>query len=943
MGIHIQQINQIEGGFLKSIDEGALRMVLDNMQKTQYSHPEKSTVRELASNCIDAIRERDLALAIITGKTTVEEHFVNLEGPEYKDSHFDHMYYDPQWLSDDPNVYITYKEGSTIEKDKLIIRDNGVGIWGKRLEGYFNIAFSTKRLSRFGLGRFGIGAKAALSTGVPYYVVTSRYNGKEIKFNVYSYQVEPVSPPFNMATGQQNPTVMVGGMQCPYTKTDQKNGLEIVLEIKKHNKQKYIDAVKSQLLYFDNIVFTTEQSNGVISRVDVAAKILYEDDIMILSENKMYSKPHILINKVNYGNIDFQELELEDKMGNISIKFKPEEVSLKPSREDVIWDDVTRVNIVNRFKQVQAASEVLLQKELNQTDFMKWIKSCVLVKNRINTEQSDSLIARLAKLVDLKGYVPLFKPDPQFKLDRTLFAGIKARKIFYKQERHGSSWQTKVMREQIGLDDLTGSLPVLVQQGDTSWIRDRYLLDNVFGDGFITIWLNETEVQKPVAGEQLTEEDVEKLYQSRKAALFNHAKDTAIDLKWFDPLDIDLSSLSKSNEKAEKVVDRVLQRWNSFNKHILASEGLQKYESFEVPDSYKNNQKQEENTDGEVVKKESEVQTQEARLSAEQRRKLSGKTILFTPRVNPYNSRDKNLYEWDKQEIEVSKIDEWENDEVFYSSDDNASLLQLAAFITRPDDEQLLSPRKWEEIKFSSNQSGPAAPYTETERHCSYTTAYDGADVRLIKVAKDRVKYYLDFKHIHRFFHQVTKNKVLTMSNALIRWNTARYIHQHLSQLQFLNHFHPFNEEMHRLYHSLRRYCTEHYREVASHAGKYKGIESVEYDDMIRHLDKVTELQVFVQEHRDDTEAIAKMVKSLFGTGLEGAVTDGCGIDMNMRDIVHKLLDYAEPIKTMLNQMPVLTGEVGCDEDGVILALPTMTEELETEIRNYIQFKQTGQ
>jgi chaperonin GroEL (HSP60 family) len=104
---------------------------------------------------------------------------------------------------------------------------------------------------------------------------------------------------------------------------------------------------------------------------------------------------------------------------------------------------------------------------------------------------------------------------------------------------------------------------------------------------------------------------------------------------------------------------------------------------------------------------------------------------------------------------------------------------------------------------------------------------------------------------------------------------------------------------------------------------------------MIRHLDKVTELQVFVREHPEDSQAIANLVRELFGTGLENTVTDGCGIDMNIRDIIHKLLDYAEPIQVMLNQMPILTGQ---DAEGHSV----ISEELETEIRNYIQFKQAG-
>lgn len=934
MAIHTQQVNQIEGGFAKEIDKGSERMVFDNLQRTQYSYPEKSTVRELTSNGIDSIRERDIAISIISGKSTIADHYVVLEGDEYKDSYFDHMYYDPQWLSDDPNVYITYKEGSMLEKDKIIIRDNGVGLWGKRLEGYFKLAWSSKRLSRFGLGKFGIGAKAPLSTGVPYYKVITRYNGREMIFDVYSYQVVPTVPRLNMQTGQENPSLTLSnGAQCYYQPTTEKNGLEIILETKKHHKQRYIDAVKSQLLYFQNIVFKLEASNGVVEQVEVSAKILYEDDIMILSDNKLYSKPHILINKVNYGNIDFQELELEDKMGNISIKMRPEEVSVSPSREHVLWDEITREMIIKRFKEVQAVSEGLLQKELNQSDFMKWLKACIVVKNKINTEQADGLVARLAKLVDLQNYVPVYKPDPEFKLDRNLFAGVKARKIYYKSERHGSKYETKVAREQVGLSDLVNeNIPVLIQRSDTNWMRDRYLLDTLYPEGFITIWLNNTEVEYPVVTETMTEEDAEKIYIGRKQALFTHAKDTALELRWLNPL-VDERSQAQYVKEANEAIERVLNRWNKLNKYVLESEGLQHYESFEVPENYLKNQTE---TEEGTVKQEAEVQTREAQLSAEERRKLSGKTILFTPRIASYENKAKELYTWDKMEIPVAEIDEWKNPEVFYSSDDNASLLQLAAFITRPGSDPFSQIGTGQ---FAKDRHGNDSEIT------AYRTAYDGnPTVKLIKVAQNRIKYYLDFKHIHQFFAQVnTKNKTITMSNALIRWNTARYVHQYLSQLRFLENFKSFNEEYATLYQQMKNYAGLYYREVGNYTGKYKEIKSAEYDDMIKHLDKVTELQVFVREHKDDSQAIANLVRELFGTGLENTVTDGCGIDMNIRDIVHKLLDYAEPIACMLNQLPALTGQtLYCDNTDNSIPAPPLTEELETEIRNYIEFKRAG-
>jgi hypothetical protein len=928
MAIHEVQVTQIEGGFTKKIDKDSERMIFDNLQKTQYSHPEKSTVRELASNGIDAIRERDIAKSILTGKSKIEDHFVQREGSEYSNSQFDPVYYDLKWLSDEPRVFIRYIEGSALEKDKVIISDYGVGLYGRRLSGYFNLGFSTKRLSRFGLGKYGIGAKAALSTGVPFYTVRNYYNGTESHFNVYNNQVVPIIPKFNLETGQENPCFELEGITCHYKNTTRLNGLEVELEVKKHHKQKYIDAVKSQLLYFDNVVFQVEAHNGTMETIQVRASILYEDDIMILSDNQMYSKPHILINRVNYGNVDFLELELEDKTGNISIKFKPEEVDVNPSREHVMWGDLTRESIKKRFQEVQKSAEIMLQKELQETDFMKWLRACIAVKNKLGTEQTNTLVGRLSKLVDLSNYSPKYKPDPQFILNGMLFAGVAVRKVTGKIERRGSMRIMRVDRSVAGLTDLvSGDIPVFVQLGNTNVLRDRYLLEDVHQAGFVTIWLNETEVEQPVIPEGVTDEqrqEIEKSYIRKKDMLHRQALEAAFELKLvlrgdFIPRKIE-----------ESFVEMILERWRKLNYYILTSEGIRMYDDIEVPEVFKerNNGKEEDGT----ISREEEVQSEEAKVSAEARRKLEGKTILFTPRI----SSDKDqLYDWHKLEIPVGNIDNWNNSEVYYSSDDDSSLLQLAAFITRPAENIASRVRYKNEELVASPEGKEMYDYDANDRTVTISklTAFEGPiEVKLIKVARDRVKYYRDFKHIRNFFAEVTKNKVITMSSKLIKWNTARYIYQHIEKLAFLSNFSQFHAENHQTYHQLYKYMVDHYRSVGDYKNKFKELEGEEYDDMIKHMDKVSELQIFVSENKGDAEAITKVVQELFGTGTENLISDGCALDMNIRNMLHQLLEYAEPLSTMLNEMQVLT------------AHPTgnIDEDLETEIRNFIAFKQAG-
>lgn len=306
MAIIQEQTKEMQGGFSKKIDSGGAKLMFDVLQKSQYAYPIKSAVRELLSNGLDSISEKNMAREILIGRKKVSDYFVEIEGELYKDSHFDPDYYDLAWLDRKNEVSITYVQGSMMGKDKVVIEDTGVGLGGKRLEKYFDLGFSTKRLSKLPLGKFGVGAKSPLSIGMQFYTVESRYNGKLFRFNIYEHTIDSIIPKFNLATGQENESVLFGAgtgeeYTVYYEKTEQKNRFSIIIEAKKHHMQQYIDAVKSQMLYFDDIVCKIQHENGAIEFIDYKAKILYEDEHIVMSDNQYFTAPHLLLNRVNYG------------------------------------------------------------------------------------------------------------------------------------------------------------------------------------------------------------------------------------------------------------------------------------------------------------------------------------------------------------------------------------------------------------------------------------------------------------------------------------------------------------------------------------------------------------------------------------------------------------------------------------------------------------------
>lgn len=929
MAIHQEQKQEVQG-FKKEIEQSALGMILDNMQVSQYQYPQKSTVRELVSNALDAVREKEIALSILSGKTKVEDHYIHRDEALYKDSNFDPSYYNPQWLWSDSTklqpkhdwvfgkksntIYVTYTDGGDRDKDKLIIEDFGVGLGAKRIEGYFKIGWSSKRNTKEALGKYGIGAKAALSAA-PFYTMKSRYNGREYSFQIYPHDIVSITPQFNMTTGKSNGVhLFENGALIYYTDTDQPNGTTIEVDAKKHHKNLYLDAVKSQLLYFDNVEFRVRNSAGGMDIIPVKAEIIYEDDCIVLSDNTQYSKPHLLINKVNYGYVDFRELELEDKMGNIGIKVAAEEVTVNPSRESVIWNEETRATVVKRFKEVVDIAGAMVNKQLKVDDIIEWIKACSEIEYRY--KNSDSIIGRLSRIVDLNGVSIRFSRDERIGYSKRFLDLLDIRTVQLKEERAGSSLKYHIKRIDTNFEDIAGGKPIITMTTGSHFAKDKYLLQKVYPEGFISVRLRQFKYNED--GEQIDGDEM-------TAAM--HTVYEEIAANW----------ATRKKDKAE-VYAELQATAKAIEEFIMESRHIIPYDSIVVPDNY----------DGsdtvEIVNDLKE--SREAQMSLDARRKLEGTMPIYTPRVSfdshktMYDGQNiTRLYDWQKIELPVASIDEWTEEEVFYATDKvigqegtkdvlESELLHLAALITRPyeDKKASLAVKDYQTLPADFNKwVNGSSPYLLTH--------FITPKVKLIKIAQERRKYFLDFKPIQRFFLDI-KNKVLTMSNALIRWNTARTLHQHFDKLKFLENYDLFHHKHCTTYRNLKRYVETNYREVGSIANgnNYYGIKEKSFEDLVNHCDKVMKLQLLVREQKSNPELIAKAVTEMFNP--EQEVIDGCAIDITLYDQMMELVEYATPIHTLLNELYVLTKVPASNQEH----LP-IRESLEHDIKEYLTFK----
>lgn len=390
----------------KTIHEGSESIMFSVLQETQYMYPVKSSVREIVSNSLDSVNERNNSLKIMNGEIEESDLFIEKEGTEFKESKFDSSYYDPKWLSEDDTITIRYIENDTETRDKIEFIDNGVGLGGDRLIKYFSLGFSTKRLSKNQLGSFGLGAKSLLATGVEFYTVTSRYNGREYKFDVYKDHVMPAIGRFEEDGTENKLETFYNDYKTYYRKTDKLNAVIVDAEVKRHRKQDYIGAIENQLGYIDNIVLfmkDKEYANYDTQR-NIKNNILFSTDKILVGESDYYAKPQILLTpgtdspiKISYGPINFDELEMKRYGGNVSFIMNINEVDVTPSREHVIWNTKTRNAIKNMFETAQETVADVIAEKLKDE---KYLSQHLTLLESFKSKNSIDGLAELYKVID---------------------------------------------------------------------------------------------------------------------------------------------------------------------------------------------------------------------------------------------------------------------------------------------------------------------------------------------------------------------------------------------------------------------------------------------------------------------------------------------------------------------------------------------------------------
>ncbi len=186
-------------------------------------------------------------------------------------------------------------------------------------------------------------------------------------------------------------------------------------------------------------------------------------------------------------------------------------------------------------------------------------------------------------------------------------------------------------------------------------------------------------------------------------------------------------------------------------------------------------------------------------------------------------------------------------------------------------------------------------------------------------------KFLKKHKHIDDFY-KIQNNNFKGMSSWMVDWTTAKLIHENMDQIKFMRNYDLFNKEIADLFNELKTYKESFFHEnykdqVIKYSNSDKFLENI-----FEYSAKVSELQLFIREHVDKPEEIKQKSLDLFGIN---SINNSIGYNLEMYDKLQILLNYAESVKALFNNITLLTD----------IKKPAISFETETLIKEVIQSK----
>jgi hypothetical protein len=765
------------------------------------------------------------------------------------------------------------------------------------------LGYSTKRNTSENFGAFGLGAKAALSTGVDFYTIETIYNGMRFKCNCFNYKTDFIIPAFNVESGKTNPFVTFSdGTKVYYVPTESTNQTTVSFGVKKHNRSKFEEAVEEQLMYFDNVNFKIidVEDNNYERNVDFKAEILYNSTNLIVSDSYYFNKPHIVLVKdqnattgINYGYIDFKELEMEQMYGSVAFKcparqvitnddgtetILQEGVDVTPSREKVIWNEATKKYIKGVIQAAAQEASDMIQEELKETDFLKWVDACRSVITGNSSE--NRILNKLSRIVNKDDLKPKYEPDPRIKYGTAnkLFEGLQIMKPYV--SRSEGIKRDKCLDWQ-GFD----AKHFYEREDNWSKYKDMYLM-----------------------------EDKESNYNTHHVTTYSI---TDLDAK-FNPLIAKATGDVQAKLIKEKA--RVTAKRSAIVKLIEASEWYKCYDDIEVPEDWLQGRKDEESQEEEKAKFSS--------LTPSERREIEKRIVAYTLR---YDDRKNDKFTMDK--IEPKTIDLMNSKyRTYYCTREDEGKMKKAALLLKN-----IQPSHCKVYPNSNKSSwdkdyhwpvfwfdNPPVRFMKYNSDCEYEDWATDSQVwdapQFIRVSENKVKFIKknpNVRHIDEFFLQTNDNNEYIMDETLVKYYTA-YKLEKINDFQFLQGLGCIHEQLQKDYCELQDLRNNNYSEWG-----FRNVREMA-PAITTHMDKLYEFQKFCNEC-DDAEMIQEKSRELF---VLSDITNARAADLDILAKYDNIVEFAEEIKPLMDELNCLNGRE-CE----------MSPTLEKELRVYLRAK----
>jgi hypothetical protein len=307
---HILQEGTTQETVKMSLDLDSAQVLMQMLSKNLYSDSIGSTIRECASNALDSHRRAG---------------------------------------SDKP-IIVSFKRNSQADTYEFAVEDFGIGLDADDVVNIISkYGKSTKRNSNTELGMMGLGFKAPLAYSSSFYFV-ARKGGMERKYMMYE--------------GEDTNSIDLLYERA----TDEPNGVKVIVPVNYSDRYHFVNKIKEQLAYFENVYFDVDGSWGGVSNDFTIYRAEHFQYSSLATNNDM----HLCLDNVSYP-IDW------DKLGINRIGIK---LALRFSLSDGLFPTPNR----EALRYTQEAKQVILNKIATVADvFMTKFNEAITTQSDIKS------------------------------------------------------------------------------------------------------------------------------------------------------------------------------------------------------------------------------------------------------------------------------------------------------------------------------------------------------------------------------------------------------------------------------------------------------------------------------------------------------------------------------------------------------------------------------